>query len=91
MPRHPDVPGPLGDARIDIAGVEQRGDDRVDRLVPPDFVGVNAAENQQMVFLGQVVERPDDGIEPLVAAEEAKDPDQLAVRRHRIEDRKFLQ
>ncbi len=58
--------------------------------MPSDFVGVYAAENQQMVFLRQVVERPDDGIEPLIATEKAKHPDQLAVRRHRLEDSKFL-
>jgi hypothetical protein len=52
---------------------------------------MDAAENQQMVFFGQVVERPDDRIEPLIAAEKAKDPDQLAMRRHRLEDSKFLQ
>ena len=44
-----------------------------------------------MVFFGQVVEGADDGIEPLVAAEKAKNPDQLAVRRHRLQYGKFLQ
>ena len=54
----------------------------------PDFVGVDAAENQQMVILGQVVQGPDRGIEPLVAPEKAKDADQPAVLRHLVEDGK---
>src|SRR6266851_10003551 len=83
-------PRPLGDARIDIAGVEQGGDDRIDRLVRTDFVWMDAAKNQQMIFFRQVVERPDYGIEPLVATKKAKDPDQLAALRHRPEHGEFL-
>jgi hypothetical protein len=50
---------------------------------------MDPAENQQMVFLWQVVERSDDGVETFVSAEKPKDPDQLARRRHSVQDRKF--
>jgi len=48
---------------------------------------VYAAENQQMVFLGQVVSAADDGIEPLIAAEKSRRPQISLLFRpaHRIE------
>src|SRR5437016_4725309 len=51
---------------------------------------MDPAENQQMIIFRQVMQCLDDGIESLVAAEKAEDPDQLAPARDVIEHRKFL-
>ena len=41
---------------------------------------MDAAENQQVMILWQVMQCPDDGIEPLVAPEKTENPDQPASR-----------
>ena len=77
-------PRSFDDTRIDITGVEQGRNDRVDRLVLPDLVRVNAAENQQMVFPGQVVQCPDHSVKTLVSTEKPKHADQPALYRHSV-------
>ena len=59
-------------------------------MVELDFIWMDPAENQQMIIFRQVMQCLDDGIESLVAAEKAEDPDQLAPARDVIEHRKFL-
>jgi hypothetical protein len=45
----------LGDTGIDITGVEQRRDHRVDCLMRLDLIRVDAAKDQQVIILRQVV------------------------------------
>ena len=40
---------------------------------------MNPAENNQMMIVGQVVQRADDGVEPFIAADKAEDPDELCI------------
>jgi len=55
-----------------------------------DFIGMDPAENQQVMIFWQVVQCPDDGIEPLVAPEKAENPDQSVSGRDIVEHRKFF-
>src|ERR1700674_169300 len=55
-----------------------------------DFVRVNAAEDQQMVIFGQVMQGPYDSVKPLVPPEEAKDADQLAFLGNRVQHGEFI-
>jgi len=54
------------------------------------FIRVDPTEDQQMMVLGQVMQCPNDGVEPLVAAEKSENPDQSACGRDAIEHRKFF-
>jgi len=51
---------------------------------------MDPAEDQQVMILRQVVQRPDNSLKLLVAAKEAKNPDQSAPRRDVVEDREFF-
>jgi hypothetical protein len=55
-----------------------------------NLVWMNAAEDQQMVVFGQVMERLDRCPEAFVLVEETKDPDQYRILGQGIEHRKAL-
>ena len=64
---------------IHVGMVEQRRDIGVSRLVGHDLVRVNAAEDQQVMVVRQVLQRLNGRSDTLVFVEKAKNPDQDRV------------
>ena len=44
-----------------------------------DFVGMDSAENEEVIILGKEMHRPDNNLETFVFAEEAEDADQFGA------------
>ena len=62
----------IEDGLADMGLIEQRLDIRIERLLSLDGLRMDAAENQQMVIFGQIVQRAHGGLETLVRREKAK-------------------
>ena len=78
---------PVVQRRLDIGVVEQSRDIRVDRAMRGDLVRVDAAKEQQMMIIRQMMQRLDRGSEAFVFVQEAKHADQHRVGRQRVEHR----
>ncbi|MGH7045310.1 MAG: hypothetical protein ACREE2_02830 [Stellaceae bacterium] len=81
---------PLGDVGVDITGVEQQREHRVDRLVRLDFIWMHPAKDQEMIILRQMVQCPDYRIETFVSPEKAKNAYQLGISRYPVQQRKLI-